>query len=73
MEHSCASLRDRIEALEKEAIISALKECNWVMVRAAKTLGITERMIGYKIRKYGIRRREVRWIVENGQQQENEQ
>jgi len=73
MEHSGASLRDRIEALEKEAIISALKECNWVMVRAAKTLGITERMIGYKIRKYGIRIKEVRWIVDNGQQQENEQ
>jgi Nif-specific regulatory protein len=73
MEHSGASLRDRIEELEKEAIISALKECNWVMARAAKTLGITERMIGYKIRKYGIRIKEVRWIVENGQQQENEQ
>ena len=73
MEHSGASLRDRIEKLEKEAIISALKECNWVMARAAKTLGITERMIGYKIRKYGIRIKEVRWIVDNGQQQENEQ
>jgi Nif-specific regulatory protein len=73
MEHSGASLRDRIEELEKEAIISALKDCNWVMARAAKTLGITERMIGYKIRKYGIRIKEVRWIVENGQQQENEQ
>ena len=72
MEHSGASLRDRIEELEKNAIIKALKECNWVMARAAKTLGITERMIGYKIRKYGIRIREVRWIVENGQQQESE-
>jgi Nif-specific regulatory protein len=72
MEHSGASLRDRIEELEKNAIIKALKECNWVMSRAAKTLGITERMIGYKIRKYGIRIREVRWIVENGQQQESE-
>jgi Nif-specific regulatory protein len=72
MEHSGASLRDRIEELEKEAIISALKECNWVMARAAKSLGITERMIGYKIRKYGIRKKEVRWIVENGQQEESE-
>jgi Nif-specific regulatory protein len=72
MEHSGASLRDRIEELEKGAIISALKECNWVMARAAKSLGITERMIGYKIRKYGIRKKEVRWIVENGQQEESE-
>lgn len=73
MEHSGASLRDRIEELEKEAIIRALKECNWVMARAAKSLGITERMIGYKIRKYGIRIREVRWVADDGQQQENEQ
>jgi len=69
MEHSGASLRDRIKELEKEAIISALKKCNWVMARAAKSLGITERMIGYKIRKYGIRIKEVRWSVENGQQE----
>jgi len=69
MEHSGSSLRDRIKELEKEAIISALKKCNWVMARAAKSLGITERMIGYKIRKYGIRIKEVRWSVENGQQE----
>ena len=73
MEHSGASLKDRIEELEKDEISKALKECNWVMARAAKKLGITERMIGYKIRKYGIRIRDVRWIVENGQQQESEQ
>ena len=42
--------------MEREEILSALKECNWVMARAAKKLGITERMIGYKIRKYRIRK-----------------
>jgi len=74
MEHSGTSLKDRIEELERAEIIKALKECNWVMARAAKMLGITERMIGYKIRKYGIRVKEVRWIVDNGQQQqENKQ
>jgi len=74
MEHSGASLKDRIEELEKDEISKALKECNWVMARAAKKLGITERMIGYKIRKYGIRVKEVRWIIDNGQKhQENKQ
>ena len=73
MEHAGASLKDRIEELEKDEISKALKECNWVMARAAKKLGITERMIGYKIRKYGIRVKEVRWVVDNGQQQENKQ
>ncbi|MBI5102905.1 MAG: hypothetical protein HZB33_13860 [Nitrospirae bacterium] len=56
------SLKDKIKDLEKEAIIKALSECNWVMARAAKKLGITERIIGYKIKKYGLRIKEVRWI-----------
>ena len=61
METSGPSLKSRIEELEKEEIVKALKECNWVMARAAKSLGITERMIGYKINKYGLRVKEVRW------------
>ncbi len=47
-------LKDRVADIEKEAIINALKECNWVMAKAARELGITERMIGYKIKKYEI-------------------
>ena len=50
-----SSLKSKIELIEKDAIISALQECDWVQVRAAKTLGITERMIGYKIKKYHIK------------------
>ena len=56
------SLKDRINDFERQEIVNALRECNWVMARAARQLGITERMIGYKIRKYGIRIREVRWM-----------
>jgi Nif-specific regulatory protein len=52
------SLKDRVKEIEREEIINALKECDWVMARAARKLGITERMIGYKIKKYGIRREE---------------
>jgi len=48
--------------MEREEIIQALRECSWVMARAARKLGITERMIGYKVRKYGIRVKEVRWV-----------
>lgn len=50
------SLKDKITELERESIITALKENNWVMARAARMLGITERMIGYKIKKLGIRK-----------------
>lgn len=56
------SLKDKIKEMEKGEIIHALEESNWVMARAAKKLGITERMIGYKVKKYGIRMKEVRWI-----------
>ena len=59
------TLRNRIKEMEREEIISALKECDWVMARAARKLGITERMIGYKIKKYGLRIKEVRWIEES--------
>lgn len=50
------SLKEKINEIEREEISNALKECEWVMARAAKKLGITERMIGYKIKKYGIRK-----------------
>ncbi len=56
------TLKEKIKEMEREEIINALKDCNWVMAKAARKLGITERMIGYKIRKYGLRIKEVRWI-----------
>ena len=59
------TLKNRIKDMEREEIINALRECNWVMARAARRLGITERMIGYKIKKYGLRIKEVRWIEES--------
>jgi two-component system response regulator AtoC len=55
------TLKDKIRELEREEIIKALKNSGWVMAKAARKLGITERMIGYKINKYGIRTKEVRW------------
>ncbi len=59
------TLKDRIQDLERAEIIKALKECDWVMARAARRLGITERIIVYKINKYGIRKKEVRCIEDN--------
>jgi transcriptional regulator with GAF, ATPase, and Fis domain len=50
------SLTEKVQGIERDEIIKALSECNWVMSRAAKRLGITERMIGYKIKKYHIRK-----------------
>ncbi|NOZ69134.1 MAG: hypothetical protein GXP46_07805 [Deferribacteres bacterium] len=55
------SLKDKVEDMEREEIIKALKKCDWVKARAAKYLGITERMIGYKIQKYNIRIKRSGW------------
>jgi transcriptional regulator with GAF, ATPase, and Fis domain len=55
------TLKDKIRELEREEIVKALRDNGWVMAKAARKLGITERMIGYKVNKYGIRTKEVRW------------
>ncbi|MBI5741838.1 MAG: hypothetical protein HZA16_14135 [Nitrospirae bacterium] len=51
-----STLKEQIREIEKEEIIRALRECEWIMARAARRLGITERMIGYKVKKYEIRK-----------------
>ena len=58
------TLKDKIKEMETEAILKALEECDWIHARAARKLGITERMIGYKIKKYGIRKEEMKDVME---------
>lgn len=65
------SLKDRIKDIEREEIILALAECRWIMARAARKLGITERMIGYKIKKYGIQKRGVNFSGALGEYEQN--
>jgi len=48
------TLSQRLEALEKELIISALEKCQWVQTRAAKSLDISERVLRYKMSKNKI-------------------
>ena len=40
--------------MEKQKILSALSQNNWIQRQAAKQLGISPRQIGYKIDKYGF-------------------
>jgi transcriptional regulator with GAF, ATPase, and Fis domain len=54
--NSMGSLRAKVTEIEKDEITRALAESSWIMARAARLLGITERMIGYKIKKYGIQK-----------------
>ena len=63
------SLGNKLRKIEKDEIIRALKECNFVRARAARRLGITERMIGYRIKKYGLRIKEVGSVEDSGAEQ----
>jgi DNA-binding NtrC family response regulator len=54
-------LTDRnLKELEKEAVIEALEKTDYVQKDAAKLLGISKRVIHYKIQQFGIKH--PRWI-----------
>jgi two-component system response regulator AtoC len=50
------TLSERLEAMEREMLISALEKHNWVQTQASESLGISERVIRYKMKKYQIRK-----------------
>ncbi|MGB9712440.1 MAG: sigma-54-dependent transcriptional regulator [Dissulfurimicrobium sp.] len=47
-------LNARLDAVERRMIISALEQNGWNQTKAAAQLGISERVIRYKIQKHGI-------------------
>jgi two-component system NtrC family response regulator len=49
------NLPESLEEIERDLILKALHEHQGVQTRAAESLGISERVLRYKIRKYGIR------------------
>ena len=49
-----AALGDRLEGLEREAIVSALEQTRYNKTAAAKVLGVTFRALRYRIKKLGI-------------------
>lgn len=50
--------RRSLQDIEREEIEMSLRRNGWVQVRAARELGLTERQIGYRIKKYGLNRYE---------------
>lgn len=48
------TLPEVLKEIEKNMILEALKEENFVKLRAAKKLGISERVLRYKMKLYGI-------------------
>ncbi len=43
-----------VEAYERDLILDALKSTRGNMAGAARALGATQRIIGYKVQSYGI-------------------
>jgi two-component system response regulator AtoC len=48
------NLSEQLESLEKRLILQALGETEGVQTRAAEKLGISERVLRYKLQKYGL-------------------
>jgi Nif-specific regulatory protein len=48
------SLREQLEAVEKEALEGALQTAGGNRAKAARLLSTTERIFNYRVRKYGI-------------------
>lgn len=53
-----AFTRKSLQDIERAEIEAALRRNGWVQVRAARELGLSERQIGYRIKKYGLNRYE---------------
>jgi len=49
------SLPESLEEIEKDSILRALHQHEGVQTKAAESLGISERVLRYKMKKYGIR------------------
>ena len=53
-ENAPGTLPEQVEALEKRLIFDALKKTSGNQTKAGQLLGITERNLRYKLKKYGI-------------------
>lgn len=48
------AVRHSLKDMEREQVVAALKRNGYVQARAARELGLTQRQIGYRIKKYEI-------------------
>lgn len=53
-EQQMKTLDEHLEEVEKELIVNALSACKGNMVKACKILGITERVLGLRMKKYTL-------------------
>jgi Nif-specific regulatory protein len=56
-------LQEALDELERELILDALKSSRGNMAKAARSLGLSERLIGLRVRKHGIQPRRFRSVT----------
>ena len=49
------TLEESLEAMERELLLAALEKTGWVQTRAAGVLGISERVLRYKMKKHCLK------------------
>lgn len=49
-------LKGEVEALERARLAEALRQSGGVITRAAAALGLSPQLMGYKMKKHGLRR-----------------
>jgi len=55
METGSGPLQERLDTVERELLRSALEQAEGVQTRAAEVLGISERVLRYKMAKHGLK------------------
>ncbi len=55
-----ATLQEHLDELEKACIIDAMHDCHGQIVKAAEVLGLTQRILGLRLKKYNIDYKEFR-------------
>jgi transcriptional regulator with PAS, ATPase and Fis domain len=48
------SLRERLKRVERQIILETMESCDWVVVAAARRLGIDRRNMGYFLKKHNL-------------------
>ena len=57
------SLPEALNELERELILVALKSARGNIAKAARSLGVSERVMGLRVRKHGIQARYFRTVM----------
>ena len=55
LEYYTGNFRQKVESFEKDLIVHALKFANFNQSKAARSLGLSERNLRYKMEKYGVK------------------